>query len=217
MNKIFIATLLVFSSFMAIAASVEHIGIAEAEEFVKPMKRGQALDNVCLEDIDQKTVCTDDVLSSKPTILIVYRGGWCPYCNAQLNRLMKIEKQLTALGFQLIAVSPDSNKNIKDMKQQDGISYTLLTDNKLELSKALGLAYFLDKDVEAKYRNKLGVPFIDINGDSRVSLPVPAVYIFDQKGKVHYQYISPKYQVRVDEQILLKNAKQAMQSIKSMK
>lgn len=214
MNKILIMTFLLCAVFTAEAANVDHLGIAKSEEFVNPMKSGQTLGNVCLEDINKKSVCTNQLFSDKPTILIVYRGGWCPYCNAQLNRLMKIEDQLTALGFQLIAVSPDSNKNTKDMKQKDGLSYTLLTDNKLELSKALGLAYFLDKEVEAKYRNKLGVPFIDINGDSRVSLPVPAVYIFDQQGKVHYQYISPKFQVRVDEQILLKNAKQAMQSIK---
>ena len=37
----------------------------------------------------------------------------------------------------------------------------------MELSQALGLAYFLGDKTADMYRNKLGVNFVDLNGNSR--------------------------------------------------
>lgn len=185
-------------------------GIAEKADAVAPLLPGMTLSDTCLEDINKQTVCSDEFLSQQPTILIVYRGGWCPYCNAQLNRLREIEPELKKLGYQLIAVSPDSNRNIQKQQSNEKLAYTLLTDNKLALSKSLGLAYFLDKKTEQMYRDKLGVPFIDINGDKRVSLPVPAVYIFDKESTVHFQYVNPNFRLRLDEKVLLVAAEQAI-------
>jgi len=175
---------------------------------------GMIVDNTCLQDLNKQTVCTGEILSEKPTIMVVYRGGWCPYCNAQLNRLKKVENKLTGMGYQLLAVSPDSNKSITEQKKREKLSYTLLTDNELALSKELGLAFFLDKKTEKKYRNRLGVEFADVNGESRVSLPVPAVYILDKKGMVHFQYVNPSFRTRLDEKVLLVAAEQALNVMK---
>ena len=38
-------------------------------------------------------------------------------------------------------------------------------------------------------------------------LPVPAVYIVDETGKVLYMFSNPDYKVRLDENELLKNLK----------
>ena len=59
-----------------------------------------------------KAVETDDILAKK-TVLVVYRGGWCPYCNSQLSDLQDIENQILQLGYQIIAVSPDAPSFIK--------------------------------------------------------------------------------------------------------
>ncbi len=32
----------------------------------------------------------------QPTIVIFYRGGWCPYCNMQLSDMRLVEPQLRA-------------------------------------------------------------------------------------------------------------------------
>ena len=42
---------------------------------------------------------TNEIFGQK-TVLIVYRGGWCPYCNAQLADMQEIEKEFT--GFPTI-------------------------------------------------------------------------------------------------------------------
>lgn len=206
---------IISASFGVNAASlVASKGIAESAEQVAPIMPGMNIQNACLQDINKNRVCSDDLFAEKPTLLVVYRGGWCPYCNAQLNKLKNIEKNLVDLGYQILAMSPDSNKNVREQQSREALNYQLLTDNELNLTKSMGLAFFLDKQTEAKYRDKLGVPFIDINGDERVSLPVPAVYIIDKAGMVHFSYVNPNFRVRLDEKVLLVAAEQALKAMK---
>ncbi len=188
-------------------------GIVELATDIKPLLPGMMVPNTCLETASKQSVCTEALFKDKPTVLIVYRGGWCPYCSAQLSRLQKIDKAIKFLGYQMVAVSPDSNKNIDEQQSNGDITYKLLADPKLELAKALGLAFFLDKKTEAMYRDRLGVPFIDIQGESRVALPVPAVYIIDQQGLVHFQYVNPNYDVRISEGLLYTAASETMKAI----
>lgn len=214
MYKILLAIFLISVSFQGVARETDANGIVEHAEAIAPLLPGMTLKNTCLEDSNKQRICTDTLLSDKPTVLIVYRGGWCPYCSAQLNRIQKIESSLKSMGYQLIAVSPDSNKSTSTLQKSGAVSYQLLTDNKMALSKSLGLAYFLDKKTEAIYRDKLGVPFIDTNGDPRVSLPVPAVYILDKNATVHFQYVNPNFRLRLNEKVLLVAAEEAIKSMK---
>lgn len=209
-----IAILLTFFTTFAYAGPlVDSQGIAEHPEKVSPLLPGTKVKNTCLQDLDKQKVCTEDLFKQKPSIIVVYRGGWCPYCNGQLNKLKTIENKLTQLGYQILAVSPDSNKNITKQKSREQLSYQLLTDNELALTKTLGLAYFLDKKTEKRYRDRVGVPFVDIHGDNRVSLPVPAVFIIAPDGLVHFQYVNPNFKTRLDEEVLLLAAKKALEAM----
>ena len=188
-------------------------GIAESAYKVAPILPGMIIPDTRVEDKNKQAVQTAELFAKKPTVLVVYRGGWCPYCNAQLNGLKKVEKAIEFLGFQIVAISPDSNKNIQEQQSREKIAYTLLADPKMDLAKNMGLAFFLDKKTEEMYRDRLGVPFIDVQGESRVALPVPAVYIIDQKGMVHFQYVNPNYDVRLSEELLYQAASETMKAI----
>lgn len=203
-------SLLVFAPITLAKSNISAVGIAESAYDVKPLLPGMKVENTCLQNLHKEKVCSKEIFADKPSVIVFYRGGWCPYCNAQLNRLKKIEAELLDLGYQIIAVSPDSNKSVTEQQKREKLSYMMLTDNELALSKTLGLAYFLDKKTEKRYRDRMGIPFQDINGDTRVSLPVPAVYIVDKKGEVKFQYANPDFKARVDESLLLAAAKQAL-------
>jgi peroxiredoxin len=43
----------------------------------------------------------------KPTVVIFYRGGWCPYCNMQLSDLRLVEPKLRQSGFEVVFLSTD--------------------------------------------------------------------------------------------------------------
>lgn len=176
--------------------------IASAAEKVSPLMPGLTTPALTLKDKDGNNVVLAERFAEKTTVLIVYRGGWCPYCSKQLANVQKIEAELAELGAQIIAVSPDSPEKLAESKI-DSPNYQLLSDDSLILSQALGLAFYLDDKTATIYRNKLGVNFVSLDGKAKVALPVPAVFVIDKKGLVHFQYANPNYKVRLTENLLL--------------
>ncbi|MEH6396645.1 peroxiredoxin-like family protein [Pseudoalteromonas sp.] len=176
--------------------------IANQAEKVSPLMPGLTIPAITLKDKTGKNVVLAERFAEKTTVLIVYRGGWCPYCSKQLANVQKIEAELADLGAQIIAVSPDSPAKLAETKI-DSPNYQLLSDDSLVLSQALGLAFYLDDKTATIYRNKLGVNFVSLEGKAKVALPVPAVFVIDQKGLVHFQYANPNYKVRLTENLLL--------------
>lgn len=190
---------------MLITASVSAAtatNIASAAEKVSPLMPGLTVPELTLKDKEGKNVALSERFAEKTTVLIVYRGGWCPYCSKQLANVQKIEEQIAELGAQIIAVSPDSPEKLAESRI-DSPNYQLLSDDSLTLSQTLGLAFYLDDKTATIYRNKLGVNFVSIDGEVKVALPVPAVFVIDKKGLVHFQYANPNYKVRLTENLLL--------------
>ena len=68
----------------------------------------------------------------RPTIVIFYRGGWCPYCNAQLSDLRLVEPQLRHKGFEIVFLSTDRPAILYSSLKAEKIHYTLLSDSSLE-------------------------------------------------------------------------------------
>ncbi len=112
--------------------------IANEAEKVSPLMPGLMVPATTLKDKDGNNVVLSKRFAEKTTVLIVYRGGWCPYCSKQLASIQNIEQQIADLGAQIIAVSPDSPEKLAESKI-DSPNYQLLSDDSLTLSQALGL------------------------------------------------------------------------------
>ena len=176
--------------------------ISDSAETVSPLLPGLIVPDATLKNDAGEEVALGDMLKAKPTVLVVYRGGWCPYCSRQLANIKKVEKQLTDKGLQIIAVAPESPEKLAESTIESP-SYTLLSDDKMEFAQALGLAFFLDDKTAQAYRNKLGVNFVTLEGESKVALPVPAVFVIDTEKRIHFQYANPNYRVRLSQEMLL--------------
>ncbi|MCF2859951.1 AhpC/TSA family protein [Pseudoalteromonas sp. SMS1] len=176
--------------------------ISNSPESVSPLLPGLQAPALTLKNSEGKAIDLSTLYKNKTSIVVVYRGGWCPYCTRQLKGIQAIESQIASLGAQIIAVSPDSPKALAKSTIESP-NYLLLSDNKMAYAQALGLAYFLDNKTATAYRNKLGVNFVDLDGNDRVALPVPAVFVIDKRGLVQFQYANPNYKVRLDEKVLL--------------
>lgn len=188
--------------------------IAPSPEQVTPLLNGLTIPAVSLTAADNKAVALSELAQQKPSILVFYRGGWCPYCNAQLAALRDIEPQLSQLGYQLIAITPDSVASINKSLQDTGggkLNYTLLSDSNFAASSAFGLAYYLDDKTAAAYKGKLGSLITTEAGTEKVVLPVPAVYIVNTAGEAVFSYVHINYKTRLHSELLLKAAELALQ------
>ena len=209
--KIYISLLgaLLFSVKL-MAASV----IASAPEQVTPLLNGLTIPSVTLQDVNDQTVALNTLISKKPTVLVFYRGGWCPYCNAQLASLRTVEPRLQQLGYQIIAITPDGVASIRNSladTKGEKLNYTLLSDHDFSASTAFGLAYYLDDKTAMAYKGKLGSLITTEAGTDKVVLPVPAVYILNTKGEALFNYVHVNYKTRLESELLLKAAELALQ------
>ena len=195
---------------IAVTALLPLTGRAElpmAPEKVQPLAKGVPVPDAMLRTVDGKSFDLKTETGAKPTVIIFYRGGWCPYCNAHLADVQKAEKDLLAMGYQILAISPDTAKALRSTMDDDKLTYTLLSDADMQATGAFGLAYGLDDATVAKYKG-FGVP-ITAQHAWRYWLPVPAVYIVGKDGRIAFAHWDPDYRVRLSGAELLKAAREA--------
>jgi len=133
---------------------------------------------------------------TKPTVVLFYRGGWCPYCNTQLSDLRLVEPKLRASGFEIVFLSTDRPELLYSSLKAQDIHYTLLSDSHLEAASAFHIAYHLDDATIAKQR-EYGVDLESTTGTKLHELPVPSVFIIDTTGTIRYVYSNPDYTIRL--------------------
>jgi peroxiredoxin len=132
----------------------------------------------------------------KPTVVIFYRGGWCPYCNMQLSDPHLVEPKLRQSGFEVVFLSTDRPAILYSSLKSEHIDYTLLSDSRLEAAEAFHIAFHLDDATIAKM-NGFGVDLDSTTGEPLHELPVPSVFIIDRTGTIRYVYSNPDFKVRL--------------------
>lgn len=178
---------------------------------IRPILIGQTVPQITLIDQDSKPFALNEALAKKPTLLIFYRGGWCPYCNRHLADLRKIEATLLKKGFQIFAISPDLPEYLNTTATKHKLGFKLLSDAKMEASKAMGLAFELDPQTLELYKSY----HIDLekqSGQSHHLLPAPAAFLVNTEGQVVFSFVSPDYKIRVDSEVVLAAANALLKS-----
>jgi thiol-disulfide isomerase/thioredoxin len=92
--------------------------IADSAQSITPLLIGQTAPNSTLHTVDSDPVSLKALTMQKTTVLIFYRGGWCPYCNRQLAGLKDIESQLDQFDYQILAISPETPAQLQEQKLQ---------------------------------------------------------------------------------------------------
>lgn len=165
-------------------------------EDISPLLIGENIPMVKLPKPSGEIFDLNRSVGEKPTILVFYRGGWCPYCSKQLSGLQEIEQDLTTLGYQLIAISTDSPENLTKTMDKQKLSYTLLSDADLIVAKQFGIAFKGPKSYDSFLPETSGGKNID------KLLPVPSVFILGKKGNIMFEYINPNITQRLSPSLL---------------
>ncbi len=174
----------------------------------KPIEAGNSVPDVTVYTAKGEAVSLRETLSAGPSVLIVYRGGWCPYCTAHLGALAQVHPKLAAMGFSVFAVSPDKPAKLDGLSEKKQYGYVLLSDSSADAIRALGLAFRLDAATLEKYEG-YGIDLEDASGQSHNILPVPAVILI-AGGVVRYVHADPDYTKRLDPGKIVEAAKKAI-------
>jgi len=145
----------------------------------------------------------------QPTLLVFYRGGWCPYCNLHLAELRHIEDDLEAAGVALVFLSADSPAVVGEAIADGEVpGYTLLSDASSEAAQAFGIAFRVPGETVTRYRERGIVDMQPVPGTEDVhALPAPATFLVGTDGRIKFQFVNPDYTVRVSNAVLLAAAR----------
>ncbi|RYJ50760.1 AhpC/TSA family protein [Flavobacterium petrolei] len=167
---------------------------------IAPLLIGEKIPSITLKSVDNTDVDLLELISKKRTVLVFYRGGWCPYCNAHLAALAEAEKELLDLRYQIIAISPDAPKSLKVTDDKEKLNYVLLSDSVGELSKAVGIAFEAPENYKATIAK-------GSDGVNNSFLPVPAVFILNVNAEIEFEHIAPNFKNRISNDLLIAVAK----------
>lgn len=194
-----VVTLIAFA-FALFATTVLAAEIAPSEGDAKPLQPGAAIPSVVIHGADGGELDLAEYVKGKHTALVVYRGGWCPYCTKHLEALKDAIEPLKALGFEIVGLSPDTPEKVSETAEKHALPYTLLSDSELSAAKALGVAFKLDTVTALKYRG-YGIPLVE------GALPVPSVFLVDEAGVIGFTHSETDYKQRLAAEDLIAAAK----------
>lgn len=164
---------------------------------VCPVKTGMKMpENITLTNIDGKVVKLDSISQIKPTVLVFFRGGWCPYCTQHLGELQQVKSKIDSMGYQLIAITPDKFTNLDSTYKSTRAEYTLLSDHSANAILNFGLAWKIDDPTYLKYKNSYGMDAEFWSGQKHHLLPIPAVYVIKNK-MILFNYANPNFTSRL--------------------
>lgn len=170
--------------------------IPQRAEDISPLLYGEKIPTVILSDVSGQGFDLNKAVANKPTILIFYRGGWCPFCTKQLSQIQDIIPELEKTGYQILAISTDSPEGLMQSADKGKLNYTLLSDADLNVSKQFGIAYKAPKGYWDMLPKTTGGKNVDL------LLPVPSVFILDKAGIIHFEYINPDFKQRLSTELL---------------
>lgn len=202
---------ILLSLFLAPAAFAAPVPESPSE--VRPLMIGAAVPDAPLRALDGKPTTLREALGGKPAVVVFYRGGWCPYCNTHLRELKDIQKDLDALGYRTVALSPDTPEELRKTLAKHDLPYALLSDSKMDAARAMGLAFRVDDKTVKKYE-QYGIDLERSSGEKHHWLPVPGLFLIDKDGAVAFVYANPDYKVRLKGAVLLSAAKAALEPAK---
>jgi peroxiredoxin len=197
---------------LSLSAASAAPAIAANAEAISPVSAGQPAPAFTVRTVAGDEFRFDPAALERPALLILFRGGWCPYCNLHLSELRHVVPEISELGIDILFLSGDRPDALYDglagETQEDiaGLGYTILSDADAHAAEALGVAF----RVAPEYIRKLDEYGADMAGssvDRRGLLPVPAVFAVDVSGEVAWSRAIPDYRERVAPEKILEVAR----------
>lgn len=182
---------------------------ASAEE-TRPLKAGDRVPSVEVTDLDGRALNLSRLVSRQRSVIIFYRGGWCPYCNTHLGALATIEPELLPMGYQVLAISADRPGEVEETRDKFGFHYRLLSDARMEAARAFRIAFRVDDATLEEYKG-YGIDLEAASGETHHLLPVPSVFIAGTDGVIRFAYSNPDYKVRLAPEEVLAAAADAVE------
>ena len=100
--------------------------------------------------------------------------------------------EIGSLGATLVAITPQLAEHNQALVRKRGLTFALLSDPGNAVASTFKLTFRLPDDLETVYRGfKIELPAY--NGDDSWTLPMPARYVIDRRGRIRTADVHADY------------------------
>ncbi|MGK0440769.1 MAG: peroxiredoxin [Pseudohongiellaceae bacterium] len=135
------------------------------------------------------------LLDKGNSLVIFYRGGWCPYCNMQIKQLTDAWPEFEKRAITPVLISADKPDAAMMMQRGYEIPFPVLSDPELIAHKAFNVIFTLPEKLISAYK-EYGVDLEDWSGQGHHQFAVSSAFIVDTKGTIKWAHSSLDYKTR---------------------
>jgi|SRR3954452_24549105 peroxiredoxin len=86
---------------------------------------GDVFPSISLAQAGGETIELPSALAGDYAVVLLYRGSWCPYCNAQLRAFQRAQERLAELGVRVVALSVDDEATTQALIDRHGLTFAV--------------------------------------------------------------------------------------------
>jgi len=151
------------------------------------LARGGQLPDFTLDDENGEPVTLSE-LNASYSLLMFFRGNWCPLCMAQVREVSRHYQALAERGTEVLLISPQSSAHTAALAKRFDVPMRFLQDPDNKMAKQFGIL------------NKNGLPVgMDVLGYDRDN-PHPTIILCDANRRIISLEVSLNYRVRPEPQ-----------------
>lgn len=87
------------------------------------LDNGAAFPILTLDIVGDGAVSVTHHLAGHYGVVLMYRGSWCPYCNAQLAAFARAKEKLDELGIRVVALSVDGKADAAALVEKHRLNF----------------------------------------------------------------------------------------------
>ncbi len=177
----------------------------------RALRVGDRAPDFLLPDAHGRLHSSEHLRSEGPLVVSFYRGGWCPFCNAELRALQAVKTEFDKLKANLVVLSPETRDLPRQLKRQLNLDLTMLADVDHGVAISYGVLFRVPEETKAHYAG-LGYDFGHRHGSTEWMLPIPATFVIDEDGVVKGAFVEPDFTIRQEPSDILNNVRQLAES-----
>lgn len=156
---------------------------------------GRMAPDATLVSIEGESITLSHLWAEQNVLLIFYRGGWCPFCNAQIRDLTVKYQGFKDRSVLPVLVSVDKPDTAALLSAAYEVPFPVMSDSDLDAHQAYNVVLQVSKE---QYESMLsrGTDLEAFSGQTHHDIAVPSSFLIAKGGKLLWSHVDVDYRTR---------------------
>jgi len=159
------------------------------------VENGHKVADIVLAEHYGGSISLTDLWAGHPLIVIFYRGGWCPFCNAQIKEMADNSERFEEIGVLPVFISVDTPDAVSLTNQTYQIPFPVLSDTNLKAHTEFNVINKISDELQERAASR-GLDFSEWSGSDHGVIAHASSFLVDTNGVVQWSTVVKDYRSR---------------------